>query len=289
MVRYKVRLRTDFRDLGTAIVNKSADASTDPTIRAYPILEECYFDSLFKVESINTKTGEVKWVLGYKDILELAPFGELAALKDAVNVAKPSQIKNISYSLIKDLDVKNVSPQTAKKIGLTVGERANYTRDGITYSITRLENVNRNMVQRDKQSKRPKNLVLGNSRYEISKVSPKAMSLYDIAHSVNNVQAKLFARGADTIPQIVKKMYDAGIQYDFKFSTIQNNYKKLYSNANIQSDRTTGLTTYSSKEMSKFIEQHLGLLLSDLSIASPQQINYAITQQRNIGRALDYL
>ena len=282
-----------FRDLGTAIVNKSADASTDPTIRPYPIFRRMLFDSLFKVESVNTKTGEVsKDYLGYKDILELAPFGELAALKDAVNVAKPaSQIKNISYSLIKDLDVKNVSPQTAKKIGLTVGERANYTRDGITYSITRLENVNRNMVQKDKQSKRPKNLVLGNSRYQISKVSPKAMSLYDMAHSVNNVQAKLFARGADTaIPQIVKKMYDAGIQYDFlNFPTIQNNYKKLYSNANIQSDKTTGLTTYSSKEMSKFIEQHLGLLLSDLSIASPQQINYAITQQRNIGRALDYL
>ena len=229
-----------FRDLGTAIVNKSADASTDPTIRAYPIFRRMLFDSLFKVESINTKTGEVgKDYLGYKDILELAPFGELAALKDAVNVAKPaSQIKNISYSLIKDIDVKNVSPQTAKKIGLTVGERANYTRDGITYSITRLENVNRNMVEQDKRSKRPKNLVLGNSRYQISKVSPKAMSLYDMAHSVNNVQAKLFARGADTaIPQIVKKMYDAGIQYDFlNFPTIQNNYKKLYSNANIQSN-----------------------------------------------------
>ena len=293
-----------FRDLGTAIVNKSADASTDPTIRAYPIFRQMLFDSLFKVESFNAKTGKKKETIdtktgevtedyiGYKSILELAPFGDLAAIKDAVNIAKPaSQVKNVSYRLIKDIALDNVSSEISKNIGLTVGERANYVRNNKTYSLIRLENVSRRMIEQDKKSKNPKGLVLGNARYQSTPVAKSAMSLYDVGHGINNVQAKLFAKGADTvIPQIVKKMYDAGIQYDFlNFPTIQNNYKKLYSNADIESQGFTGLTRYSTKEMSKFIEQHLGLLLSDLSLASPSQVSYAIQQQRNIGRALDYI
>ena len=293
-----------FRDLGTAIVNKSADASTDPTVKAYPIFRQMLFNSLFKVESFDAKTGKKKEsidaktgevtqdYIGYKSILELAPFGDLAAIKDAVNIAKPaSQVKNVSYRLIKDIALNNVSPQISKSLGLTVGERANYVKNNKTYSLIRLENVSKRMINQDKQSKNPKGLVLGNARYQSTPVAKSAMSLYDVGHGINNVQAKLYAKGADTvIPQIVKKMYNAGIQYDFlNFPTIQNNYKKLYSNAGIESQGLTGLTRYSTKEMSKFIEQHLGLLLSDLSIASPAQVTYAIGEQRNIGRALDYI
>ena len=80
-------------------------------------------------------------------------------------------------------------------------------------------------MENDGPHRRPTSIV-GNARYQSTPIAKSAMSLYDVGHGINNVQAKLFAKGADTvIPQIVKKMYDAGIQYDFlNFPTIHRNF-----------------------------------------------------------------
>ena len=281
-----------FRDLGTLIVNKSADASNDPTVISYPNFRRMLFDSVFKTEVYNLenydkKTGAFLKVMGsnldgdkyfgYKEINEWGNNSHLAAIRDAVNVAKPrSAPRTLSIKKIEDFIYKtdkfgkktlkngfHVKPELEDFIGLKVGESANTTIGEKRYKITRSPNRDI-IVDYNTKKKEPRAI------YKLSEFYVKdAMTLHDMAFSISRVKDKLHAEDVSVIPQLVKYMYDMGINFNnLKFPDIINSYKNLYEKIPVEVHPSGGLKSYSEKEISQFVEKHLGLLIDNMLINS---------------------
>ena len=78
-----------FRDLGSKIVNKSADASNDPTIIPYAKFKDMMYHSILDVELINKKTGEIKPLRDYQDFVnKMYSNNEMKALYRSIQITK---------------------------------------------------------------------------------------------------------------------------------------------------------------------------------------------------------
>ena len=282
-----------FRDLGTLIVNKSADASNDPTVVAYPNFRRMLFDSVFKTEVYSKTTGEKVMgsnlegdkYFGYKEINEWGNNSHLAAIRDAINVAKPrstprtlsvKKIENYIYKtdIYGNKTLKNkifVPLDLVDSIGLEKGESANTSISDKRYRVTR-----------DRDSKK-------NAVYNISEFYVKdAMTLHDMAFTINRVKTKLHAEGANTvIPQLVKYMYDMGINLNnLRFPDIIESHGILKERIPIEINRSGSLKSYSEKEISKYVDKHLGILVDNMLINSQGYIKNLVAIN-NFNRALD--
>lgn len=282
-----------FRDLGTLIVNKSADASNDPTVVAYPNFRRMLFDSVFKTEVYSKATGEKVMgsnlegdkYFGYKEINEWGNNSHLAAIRDAINVAKPrstprtlsiKKIENYIYKtdIYGNKTLKNkifVPLDLVDSIGLEKGESANTSISDKRYRVTR-----------DRDSKE-------NAVYNISEFYVKdAMTLHDMAFTINRVKTKLHAEGANTvIPQLVKYMYDMGINLNnLRFPDIIESHGILKERIPIEINRSGSLKSYSEKEISKYVDKHLGILVDNMLINSQGYIKNLVAIN-NFNRALD--
>jgi hypothetical protein len=227
-----------FRDLGTAVVNKSADASTDPTIKAYPVYRKILFDSLFdaNVFKVNPKTGESvrvgsngtnsKRYFGYKEINELATDSPFSIIADAIRVTTPkSTVKRIGWTKLKDLTWnKNVTMaslpiKTAEKLNLLIGERVLTTINDVNYAITRQANKNGKAV-------------IEKNRYDTG----DAMSFFDVARVLGrtyNGIRKYNIQGV--VPDIIRKMNEAGIRIEnLTFPVLTRQYRNLYDNMPVE-------------------------------------------------------
>ncbi len=283
-----------FRDLGTLIVNKSADASNDPTVIDYPNFRRMLFDSAFKTEVYSKTTGEKVMgsnldgdrYFGYKEINEWGNKSHLAAIRDAINVAKPlSTPKSLSIKKIKDFIYKTdtFGKKTLKNkffvpldfidsIGLEIGETANTSINDVRYRVTRDRNSKENAV------------------YRISDLYVKdSMSLHDMAHTINWVKSKIHGDKAlkTVIPSLVNKMYDMGINLNnLRFPDIIESHKTIKERLPIEISRTGALKSYSEKEISQFVEKHLGILIDNMLINSQGYISN-LAAVNNFNRVLD--
>ena len=293
-----------FRDLGTLIVNKSADASNDPTVISYPNFRRMLFDSVFKTEVYSKTTGEKvmgsnldgERYFGYKEINMWGNNSHLAAIRDAINVANPkSKPRTIGFKKIKDFIYETdmfgkktlkkggfkIKPELEDFIGLKVGESANTTIGEKRYKITRSPNKDI-IVDYNTMKKEPRAI------YKLSEFHVKdAMTLHDMAFSISRVKDKLHAEDVSVLPQLVKYMYDMGINFNnLKFPDIIKSYKNLYDRIPIELHRGGALKSYSEKEISQFVEKHLGILIDNMLINSKGLVtNWA--NSNIMDRALD--
>ena len=123
-----------FRDLVGMVVNKSADASSDPTIKNYSHYRDMLLNSILKVELIN-EHGVVSSQKTYKRFKQL-----VESSKDLKHIARSiHQVKgnndfrridtDLVKSLIKDGDIKligntyQVTPKGYERLNLDAGER----------------------------------------------------------------------------------------------------------------------------------------------------------------------
>ena len=293
-----------FRDLGTLIVNKSADASNDPTVTPYPNFRKMLFESIFKTEVYSKTTGEKvmgsnldgERYFGYKEINMWGNNSHLAAIRDAINVANPkSKPRTIGFKKIKDFIYETdmfgkktlkkggfkIKPELEDFIGLKVGESANTTIGEKRYKITRSPNKDI-IVDYNTMKKEPRAI------YKLSEFHVKdAMTLHDMAFSISRVKDKLHAEDVSVLPQLVKYMYDMGINFNnLKFPDIIKSYKNLYDRIPIELHRGGALKSYSEKEISQFVEKHLGILIDNMLINSKGLVtNWA--NSNIMDRALD--
>ena len=271
-----------FRDLGTLIVNKSADASNDPTVVSYPNFRKMLFDSVFETKLFSKKTdAEIEKYFGYKEINDWGNNSVLAAIRDAINVAKPrSRPKSIRNEKIsKFIDPYNPKNFTINKkfedlIGLRVGERGIVNIRDVNYNIRRVSD-------RD-----------GKLSYTLNKFNVSdSMDLFDMAHSINSIKERTFFEGnqiKSTIFNLVEKMNEAGINLEnLQFSQILKSYELLYNNLPIKKG-VEGLKSYSTKEINEFVNKHLDILTENMNFISKGNLD-KLKLDSDIGSALDFI
>ena len=130
-----------FRDLGSKIVNKSADASNDPTIIPYAKFKDMMYDSILDVELINKKTGETKPLRDYQDFVnKMHSNNEMKALYRSIHITKnKNSFRKIDRDMIESaekighfIEEKNavyISPAFARRINMHLGERLEYNNE----------------------------------------------------------------------------------------------------------------------------------------------------------------
>ena len=293
-----------FRDLIFKIVNKSADASNDPTVIPYNKFRDLLFDSMLDVNVYEKGSGKLasSGEFKYQDILDWGPSSALGLLREAVNVSKPlSKVRSIASKRLKPLleekIVKGKKVTILKKtgnkliadlkwndyIGLSRGESANIYLEGKQVSITNITGAT------------PNKLV-----YKINEFPKDSMSLFDVVFTNSRVAAKALgdkAFNTSVIPLLPLRMEKAGINFEkFQFSDINKAYKKLYTTLDVKlltpsegikgKDFKGKLVSYSKKEIQKFVNDHLGILTEDMLISSSGAIGN-LRLNREMGYALD--
>ena len=79
----------EFRDLKAKFVNKSADASSDPTVKPYSSARDMFFNTLFKVHRIDKSTGERLPLEDsgiFKSLIESSTLKDIARAPQAVKM-----------------------------------------------------------------------------------------------------------------------------------------------------------------------------------------------------------
>ena len=272
-----------FRDLGTLIVNKSADASNDPTVISYPNFRNMLFDSVFKTSVFSKKTGaEVEQYFGYKEINDWGNNSVLAAIRDAINVAKPrSRPKSIRKEKIeKFIDPFNprnftIDIKFKDLIGLGVGERGIVTIKDIDYNIRRVNDKN------------------GKLSYTLNKFNVSdSMDLFDMAHSISSIKNRTFYESnqiKSSIFNLVNEMNEFGINLkNLQFPSILESYERIYNSLPIKLTKKGKLEYYSTKEINQFVNKHLDILTESMNFSSKNAINNH-KNNSDIGRALDFI
>lgn len=290
-----------FRDLGTAVVNKSADASTDPTIKPSVAHTRVLFDSLFdmKVYKANPKTGELNLVkrngsdiklpkdyFGYSELKSKAINTPFSTILDALRVVKPaSSVRNISWSILKDkpwfdkngLVLLELTPKEIAKLDIEVGERVLTKDKDITYSIVRKPNENGKAI-------------LNKSRFGTG----QALDIFDLGRLLTRTNVNIKKHGlTGMVPALVKRMENSGLNIEsFSFPIITRAYKNLVENLPVQQQAAKNLRFVGSKELMKFIETHLGILSKEFNFdmnprgkLDPRISQYSFAFD-NIGRGL---
>tara|TARA_R100001463_G_scaffold15278_1_gene39892 strand:- start:859 stop:9492 length:8634 start_codon:yes stop_codon:yes gene_type:complete len=263
-----------FRDLGTAVVNKSADASTDPTIKPSVAHTRVLFDSLFdmKVYKANPKTGELDLVkrngsdiklpkdyFGYSQLKSKAINTPFSTILDALRVVKPaSSVRNISWSILKDkpwidkngLVLLELTPKEIAKLDIEVGERVLTKDKDITYSIVRRPDADGKAI-------------LNKSRFGTG----QALDIFDLGRLLTRTNVNIKKHGlTGMVPALVKRMENSGLNIEsFSFPIITRAYKNLVENLPVQQQAAKNLRFVGSKELMKFIETHLGILSKEFN------------------------
>lgn len=291
-----------FRDLGTAVVNKSADASTDPTIKPSVAHTRLLFDALFdmKVYKANPKTGELTIVkrngsniknnkdyFGYNQLKSKAINTPFSTILDALRVVKPqSSVRQISWSILKDRAwynkdgqvLLNLTPKEIAKLDIDVGERVLTTENNITYSIIRKPNNEKG------------NAVLNKSRFGTG----QALDIFDLGRLLTRTNVNVKKHGlTGMIPALVKRMENAGLNIEsFSFPIITRAYSRLMESLPVQQQAANNLRLIGGKELTKFIETHLGILAKEFNFdmnprgkLDPRISQYSFAFD-NIGRGL---
>jgi len=291
-----------FRDLGTAVVNKSADASTDPTIKPSVAHTRVLFDALFdmKVYKANEKTGELDLVkrngsdiklpkdyFGYNQLKSKAINTPFSTILDALRVVKPqSSVRQISWSILKDRAwettksgqvILKLEPKEIAKLDIDVGERVLTTENDITYSITRKPNSDGKAI-------------LNKSRFGTG----QALDIFDLGRLLTrtNVNVKKHEL-TGMIPALIKRMENAGLNIEsFSFPIITRAYSRLMESLPVQQQAANNLRLIGGKELTKFIETHLGILAKEFNFdmnprgkLDPRISQYSFAFD-NIGRGL---
>jgi len=111
-----------FLDLGTMIVNKSADASKDPNVRPYNQFRDLLYRSLFDV------TEKGKSIDNYSDFIRLMRNTEIGGIKEAIDNIKPRQY-NYEYDRQKKLfEVLDSIKASNNKMGYKAGINTIYPK-----------------------------------------------------------------------------------------------------------------------------------------------------------------
>jgi hypothetical protein len=294
----KVSNEQYFRDLIYKIVNKSADASNDPTVIPYPKFRELLFNSMFEANVYNKKTGEVLPQINYADILNLNGNGTLGLIAQAVNISKPrSRTRTIRspYAVLPTAEITRNKgkvlkdfyiPQRYKElIGLEIGESA----------ITNIFNK--------KYQIRNAGIVGEKIRYKLNEYPKDAMSIFDVAIANQKIAARFKADKAfqsSVITNLPLRMAKAGITPEsFEFNNIIFGYGQLFYtlptelSTPIKGKKTSGkggkLVSYSKKEIEKFVNDQMGILTKDMLVRSNSFISKTMRVSKDMSYGLDLI
>tara|TARA_X000001388_G_scaffold77268_1_gene77322 strand:+ start:3382 stop:11955 length:8574 start_codon:yes stop_codon:yes gene_type:complete len=294
----KVSNEQYFRDLIYKIVNKSADASNDPTVIPYPKFRELLFDSMFKANVYDKKTGEVLPQINYADILNFNGNGALGLIAQAVNISKPrSRTRTIRspYAVLPTAEITRNKgkvlkdfyiPQKYKElIGLEIGESATTTIFNRKYQI------------------RNAGIVGEKIRYKLNEYPKDAMSIFDVAIANQKIAARFKGDKAfqsSVITNLPLRMAKAGITPEsFEFNNIIFGYGQLFYtlpaelSTPIKGKKTSGkggkLVSYSKKEIEKFVNDQMGILTKDMLVRSNSFIGKIMRVSKDMSYGLDLI
>tara|TARA_R110002033_G_scaffold138016_1_gene177227 strand:+ start:8802 stop:17198 length:8397 start_codon:yes stop_codon:yes gene_type:complete len=282
-----------FRDLGTLIVNKSADASNDPTVIPYTQFRKLLFDAAFKTEVVNKKTGEVSEIT-YDKLIQSGNH-KLNIIKEAINLAKPQSstrnvnIKLIPKSVINNLGLINknkmyVTQKVINSLNLTVGENVTAGNMSINYSLqSGRKKLNNNT--------NPELFQMHELIVDPIKKGSETMSIFDVAHGVTKITNSMLGDKAlkSTIPNLVKEMSKYGLtMQNLKFELLKGSYKKLYQDLELKLDNIGALELYSPKELSTYVDKHSTILTENLLFSSPS-FTESLIRKNNMNFALDII
>ena len=276
-----------FRDLGSAIVNKSADASSDPTVKNYSHFRDMLFKNILDVKLKDKK------IDNYKDFVRLADSSkDLKPIGRAIHIAKT----NNSFRV---MDKDWIGIQIADKNIVEFRTKRYKNLKGYIINKDTYKALNGHLGERiiiDGQEPKgmiriPKNLkeTKDKKSYYFNAVfKPNRPEFVDLETDVAYIGRESLARG-----------WDKGNNYGLRTGVAlaeRMNFGKQGNYANRLSDIHTQLTkeyldAYKvedvSKELRKIIEKNTSVLLKDIEIANNSALRSALLSNRNFG--LDFL
>ena len=202
-------------------------------------------------------------------------------------------IKNKPWEFEDGQILLKLNPKEIAKLDIDVGERVLTTENDITYSITRKPNkIVKALVSKDGNvlTKSKEVAVLVKSRFGTG----QALDIFDLGRLLTRTNVNVKKHGlTGMIPALVKRMENAGLNIEsFGFPIITRSYTRLMDNLPVQQNPSENLRFIGSKELTKFIETHLGILAKEFNFdMNPRgKIDPKISQYSfafdNIGRGL---